>query len=75
MFCIFGVRIIVFSAICSTIFQLYRGDPFFWWMKPEYAEKTSDLQQVTDTLYHILLYRVHLASRGIRAHNVCGGKH
>jgi hypothetical protein len=32
----------------STIFQLYSGSQFPWWRKPEYPEKTNDLQQVTD---------------------------
>jgi hypothetical protein len=43
----------------STMFQLYCGDQFYWWGKPEDQEKTTDLSQVNDKIqiHNIRLHR------------------
>ena len=55
--------------ICRIyLFQQYHRSQFYWWRKPEYMEKTTEL-------YHIMLYRVHLTMSGMRIHNVSGDMH
>jgi hypothetical protein len=34
----------------TTIFQLYRGGRFYWWRKPEYLKRTTNLSQVTKSI-------------------------
>jgi hypothetical protein len=61
------IRIIVLcllQAICRSLTGKLRS--YFWKWRVRYPEKTTDLSQVTDKLYHIMLHRVHFAWAGFK---------
>ena len=53
----------------STLFQLYRGGQFYWWRAPG---KTTALPEVTDKLYYMMLYGVHIVWAGFELTTLVG---
>ena len=53
-------------TLLSTIFQLYREISFIGGGNRSTPKKITDLSQVTDKFYHVVLYQAHLAWSGFK---------
>ena len=62
-----SIVFLIETVVSENIFQIYAknlGGQLYWCRNPKYPEKTTNLSQITDKHYHIMLHWVHLAWAG-----------